>query len=132
MVASDHVLWSNGKFFLHLLIILTQDRYFNIIWRRQDDTLEFVWYDLPIKPRETPLWIENLGMPKDFGLIYFTPKKMKKRDYCLLRVVFKGIRILNRKSNTSLPCYVLFYKITKIVRMFWLINNLWFIVLVNS
>lgn len=66
--------------FIYLLIILTQDRYFNAIWKRQDDTLEFVWYDLPIKPRETPIWIENLRMPNNFGLIYFTPKKMKKRD----------------------------------------------------
>lgn len=66
--------------FIYLLIILTQDRYFNITWKRQDDTLEFVWYDLPIKPRETPIRIENLGMPNNFGLTYFTPKKMKKRD----------------------------------------------------
>ena len=66
--------------FIYLLIILTRDRYFNIFWKRQDDTLEFVWYDLPIKPRETPIGIENLRMPNNFGLIYFTPKKMKKRD----------------------------------------------------
>lgn len=46
--------------FICLLIILTRDRYFNIIWKRQDDTLEFVWYDLPIKPRETPIGIEKL------------------------------------------------------------------------
>ena len=32
------------------MIILTQDRYFFIIWKRQDDALEFVWYDLPINP----------------------------------------------------------------------------------